>query len=312
MERCKVSRSTLKSNVSPPTSPAGSSHPASVNWPPSQVYEAGRSRCWSSASNESGANAAPVEQVSEAAVGDHDVGKGVRPSRHDCERLLIRLGIKSELQHTDRLASTRHGSENPETIGVLHDLDVLLRERTTMRCAGSVLPVRARGLAIIVSAHATDVTQPDQCSATVVGDQEADITRLQRIRQSRGDDFCRIDRRSRFHGSEQRLQVQRGDHARSVTLPRRHSPTITVQLPLVSHRESSRRARRGPLRRRTLLYVCPPARVEDMPGGVEPAPLASCGTKRGARRAGPSVSNAVRSGYAAARSGRCQRRPCRS
>ena len=79
---------------------------------------------------------APVEQVSEAAVGDHDVGKGVRPSRHDCERLLVRLGIKSELQHTDRLASTRHGSKNPESIRVLHDLDVLLRERTTMRCAG--------------------------------------------------------------------------------------------------------------------------------------------------------------------------------
>ena len=105
---------------------------------------------------------APVEQVSEAAVGDHDVGKGVRPSRHDCERLLIRLGIKSELQHANRLASTRHGSENPETIGVLHDLDVLLRERTTMRCAGERDRLSALAASIIGSAHATDVTQPDQ------------------------------------------------------------------------------------------------------------------------------------------------------
>src|SRR6185503_12066126 len=78
---------------------------------------------------------APVEQVSEAPVGDHNVGKGVRYSRHDCERLLIRLGIKSELQHPDCLASTRHGSENPEAIRVLHDLELLLRERTAMRCA---------------------------------------------------------------------------------------------------------------------------------------------------------------------------------
>ena len=37
IERCSVSRSSEKSNVSPPTSPAGSSQAASVNCPASQV-----------------------------------------------------------------------------------------------------------------------------------------------------------------------------------------------------------------------------------------------------------------------------------
>src|SRR5918995_1514484 len=78
---------------------------------------------------------APVEQVSEATVGDHEVRKGVCPSRDECERRLVRLGLESAFQHADRLASTRDGSENPESISVLLDLDVLLRERTTMRCA---------------------------------------------------------------------------------------------------------------------------------------------------------------------------------
>jgi hypothetical protein len=67
------------------------------------------------------------------------VPRVVGSSRHDCERLLVRLGIKSELEHADRLASTRHGSENPESVRVLHDLDVLLRERTTMRSSGDIL-----------------------------------------------------------------------------------------------------------------------------------------------------------------------------
>ena len=47
-------RSSAKSKVSPPTLPAGSSQPASVNCPASQVYAPGSRRCWISAASESG------------------------------------------------------------------------------------------------------------------------------------------------------------------------------------------------------------------------------------------------------------------
>ena len=77
---------------------------------------------------------APVEQVREAAVGDHDVGKGVRPRRDCCQRLPVRLVIESQLQDADRLAATRDGSEDPEATEVRDDLDLLLGERTTVRC----------------------------------------------------------------------------------------------------------------------------------------------------------------------------------
>jgi hypothetical protein len=37
MDKCAVSRSNEKSNVSPAQLPAGSSQPATVNWPASHV-----------------------------------------------------------------------------------------------------------------------------------------------------------------------------------------------------------------------------------------------------------------------------------
>ena len=76
---------------------------------------------------------APVEQVGEAAVRDHDVGKGVRPRRDCCQRLRVRLVIESQRQDADCLAAARHGSEDPEANNVRDDLNLLLRERMTMR-----------------------------------------------------------------------------------------------------------------------------------------------------------------------------------
>ena len=106
---------------------------------------------------------APVEQIGEAAVGDHDVCKGVSPRRNGCQRLLIRLVIKSELQHANRLAATRDGSEDPESIVVPGDLNLLIRERTTMRCLRQRDCLAAFAVHVVsVSVRAADVAQPDQ------------------------------------------------------------------------------------------------------------------------------------------------------
>src|SRR3954451_12035181 len=59
IERCSVSRSIAKSNVSPATSPAGSSHAASVNCPASHVNASGSRRCWTSAASNSGTDRWP-------------------------------------------------------------------------------------------------------------------------------------------------------------------------------------------------------------------------------------------------------------
>ena len=100
-------------------------------------------------------NAGPVEQVSEAAVGDHDVGKGVGPSRHDCERRLVRLGLKSESQYataSPRLVTGADTRIHPSA----HNLDVLLRERTAMRCPRKRDRLSAFAASIIGRVQAAD------------------------------------------------------------------------------------------------------------------------------------------------------------
>ena len=79
---------------------------------------------------------------------------------------------------------------------------------------------------LVVKVGAMDVAQPDQCAAAVVRNQEADVARPESIRQGGGDDFCRIDRRSRLHRGKQRLHIQRGEYSRTVALSRRHRSTI--------------------------------------------------------------------------------------
>ena len=79
---------------------------------------------------------------------------------------------------------------------------------------------------VIVSSTAVHVAQPDQYLAAVVRNQEADVARSEGIRQGRGDDLRRIDRRSRLHRRKERLHIQRGEHPRTVAPLRGHRSTI--------------------------------------------------------------------------------------
>lgn len=54
IDRWSSSRARLKSNVSPAIAAAGSSQPASVKAPASQVWGPARNRCWISADKLSG------------------------------------------------------------------------------------------------------------------------------------------------------------------------------------------------------------------------------------------------------------------
>ena len=69
---------------------------------------------------------APVEQVREAAVGDHDVGKGVRPRRDRCQRLPVRLVTDSQLQDADTMSDdlayevTKVLSERQSDLAAIH------------------------------------------------------------------------------------------------------------------------------------------------------------------------------------------------
>ena len=58
IDTCSASRSSEKSKVSPPTSPAGCSQ-ARVNCPASHVKEPGNSRCWISAASDNGTERCP-------------------------------------------------------------------------------------------------------------------------------------------------------------------------------------------------------------------------------------------------------------
>ena len=59
IDKCNASRSSEKSNVSPPISPAGCNQAASVNCPASHVKAPGNSRCWISAANDNGTERCP-------------------------------------------------------------------------------------------------------------------------------------------------------------------------------------------------------------------------------------------------------------
>ena len=86
----------------------------------------------------------------------------MRPRRNGCERLLVRLVIKSELQHADRLAATRHGSEDAESSRVSDYLNLLLRERATVWRAGQRDCLAAFAVYVIgLSVRAADMAQPD-------------------------------------------------------------------------------------------------------------------------------------------------------
>ena len=78
IEKCSVSRSSAKSKVSPPTLPAGSSQPGECELARLAGVRARQQAVLDLGGERQGHRAlAPLEEVGEAAVGDHDVRQGV-------------------------------------------------------------------------------------------------------------------------------------------------------------------------------------------------------------------------------------------
>jgi hypothetical protein len=199
IDRWSVSRSTEKSNVSPPTSPAGSSHPATVNWPPSQVNEPdlGRQRQRDRA-------AAPLEEVGVAAVGDDDVGQGVGRQPDGGAGLLVGFVGQAQLQHADGLAPARDRRVHRGAPFLSDHHDGLLLQRPPVRGAVD-RDVLGRGA---VRRAVLPRSQADERAPAEVGDEEADLLGGERLRQDRADDVGRRDRRGGLDRLQEGVQLQ--------------------------------------------------------------------------------------------------------
>ena len=227
IEKCSMSRSSAKSKVSPPTLPAGSSQPASVNWPASQVYDARQQAVLDLGGERQGNRAlAPLEEVGEPAVGDDDVRQGVRGERDLGQHLFVRRLAEQELEHADGFPAVGHRREHAGAVRAVFDArPPARRARARASCPdqrhplGGLVTLRARGCA------AAGVAEPDERVAAEVGDEERHLARVQLARKPLAEDVGSGERRSVLDGREQRREIQPCGcmvlHARSV----RHAPT---------------------------------------------------------------------------------------
>lgn len=113
--------------------------------------------------------------------------------------------IESELQHADRLAPTRYGSEEPASAVFLDDHDSLLGQRGPFQrhALGALAPQR------IARCAAGHVAEPDKRSTAEVGDEKAHVSGVERVGQRGGEHIGRRDRRRVLNRSEQHVQIKR-------------------------------------------------------------------------------------------------------
>ena len=136
IETCSVSRSSAKSKVSPPTSPAGSSQPASVNWPASHVYALGSRRCWISAASERGTERCPHSKTSvNRRLAMTTYAKRVGGGRDLVQHVLVRRVVEDQFEHADGFAAVGHRREHAGPVHAVFDLDRLRGECAAVRAS---------------------------------------------------------------------------------------------------------------------------------------------------------------------------------
>jgi hypothetical protein len=130
----------------------------------------------------------------------------VRGSRDARERLCIGLLVEPQLEDADRFATTGHW--RVDTRGTLFsaDLHLLLGQRAPVRSSGHwncLGPLATEG-----AAAAFHMAQADERLTAEVGDQEADVARLDHVRQCGADHLGGRDRRRCLDSRKQFTQVQ--------------------------------------------------------------------------------------------------------
>jgi hypothetical protein len=204
-----VSRSTLKSNVSPPNvarglEPAGDGELAGLE----RVRDGQQAVLDLGLERERQRTLTPLVEVGEPTIGDHDVGQRVRGQSNAVDRALVGRAIERQLQDADRLAAAGHRSEQPTAAVLDEDLDLLLGQRAPLGGADQRHGIAALASVSRGSRIPVDVAETDERLPAVIGDEEADVARVERFAQRLADDVCRRDRRRRLHRREQHVEVE--------------------------------------------------------------------------------------------------------
>jgi hypothetical protein len=113
-----------------------------------------------------------LQEVGEAAVGDHDVRERVRSKRDVGQRPLIRRLAQRELEHADRLPAIRDWREYAGSVGTVLHHERLFGERPAVWTAAqrhTLCGFPALRPGVLVGAG---MAEPDQGAAAEVGDQQ--------------------------------------------------------------------------------------------------------------------------------------------
>ena len=171
-----------KSKVSPPTSPAGSSQPASVNCPASHVYDGGQQAMLDlGGQRERNRALAPLEEVGEPAVGDDDVGEGVRGERDIGHGLFVRRLGEAEFEHADGFSAVGHRREQAGAVRAVFDARPS-GWRAHGRAGFPSNGTRSAGFAALSArgGRAAGVAEPDERLAAEVCDEKGNLARAER------------------------------------------------------------------------------------------------------------------------------------
>ena len=260
-DRCSTSRARLKSNVSPAMPAAGSSQPASVNDPASQVWGPGSSRCWISADRLNGRVRCPHSYRSVCRRLAITTNASRCASRAISARSLRRpVGRAGQLQETDRPPRARSPAPAPARTGSRPDSEPpASAARTTCTCwvrtacsagppsngrtvadSSSAPPLVARERSAApdpVGGLQLDVREADQGPPRQVGDEERDPRRAERQAQLAGDRLDGLDGRGRLGSG------QHAAHGSGTLLPN-HVRSLGAAAPAVPETVEVRPSRR--------------------------------------------------------------------
>ena len=211
IERCSVSRSIEKSNVSPPTFP-GRLQPRRERELPRLARVGPRQQSMLDLGRQRQAHRAlpPREQVREAPVRDDDVRERVRGERDVGEGVLVRSVGEAKLDQADRLPAVGHGRVQANSAAVAARFHHDRPERRARDHAvspqrhvlGGLTTLRTRGQ------FAPGVLEPDQRLTAEVGDQERDVVRADGLPEPIAKDIDRSHRRRILDRREQFAHVQ--------------------------------------------------------------------------------------------------------
>jgi hypothetical protein len=140
----------------------------------------------------------PLVEIREAAVGDHDVGKRVRRAHDDVEGLIVGRVGQPQLEDPDRFAAARDRGEQPAAALLRDDLDLLPGKSSPLRRPGERHDLGALTTGAAVAAATTDVPQTNERPTAVVGNEEADVPRTDRLGQRGAEHLGRPDGRGRL------------------------------------------------------------------------------------------------------------------